>query len=88
MDPRVSAMLRRQADEEMLIAQDRSRAAERTLGNIEAWIKHGFDKGWCGEAVCIQHEGTPFTEIEAAAFDRGDDPCLVVVRINAHLSHD
>ena len=58
------------------------------LGNIQAWMKHGFDKGWCGEPTCIQHEGTPFTEIEAAAFDRGDDPCLVVVRINAHLAHD
>ena len=29
MDPRVSAMLRRQADEEMLVAQDRSRTADR-----------------------------------------------------------
>ena len=88
MDPRVSAMLRRQADEETILAQDRSRAAERTLGDIQAWIKHGVEKGWCGEPTCIQHEGTPFTDLEAVALDRGDDPCVVVVRLWAHLDHD
>jgi len=88
MDPRVSAMLRRQAEEEMLVAQDRNRTADRALSTLKGWLKHGIDAGFCGEVLCIQHEGTPFTEIEAAALDRGDDPCVVVVRINAHFDHD
>jgi len=88
MDPRVSAMLRRQAEEEMIRAQDRSRTAERALSTLKGWLGYGVDAGFCSEVLCIQHEGTPFTEIEAAAFDRGDDPCVVVVRIHAHLDHD
>ena len=99
MDPRVSAMLRRQAEEEMMLALDRNRGAERALSTFDGWVQHGVDagffdlstyEGWlrhgiavgfCGEELCIQHDATPFTEIEAAALDRGDDPCVPMVRV-------
>ena len=99
MDPRVSAMLRRQAEEETILAQDRSRAAERTLSTFDGWVQHGVDAGFfdlstfdgwlrhgiavgfCGEGLCIQHDGTPFTADEADRFEAGDDPCVVMVRI-------
>ncbi len=99
MDPRVSAMLKRQAEEGMLVAQDRSRAAERTLSTYVGWLKHGVDAGFfdlstfdgwldhgvavgfCGEELCIQHDGTPFTADEAELFEAGDDPCVPMVRI-------
>ena len=81
MDPRVSAMLRRQADEEMLLAQDRSRTADRALSTVKGWLQHGIDAGFCGEALCIQHDGTPFTADEADQFEAGDDPCIPMVRV-------
>ena len=99
MDPRVSAMLRRQAEEETILAQDRSRAAERTLSTFDGWIQHGVDAGFfdlstfdgwlrhgiavgfCGEGLCIQHDGIPFTGDEAEQFEAGDDLCVVMVRI-------
>ena len=79
MDPRVSAMLRRQADEEMLLAQDRSRAAERTLSTYVGWLKHGIDAGFCGPAVCSTHDGIPTSEAEDLLWEE-EDPCVFVIR--------
>ena len=81
MDPRVSAMLRRQAEEEMILAQDRNRGADRALSTFDGWLRHGIAVGFCGEESCIQHDGTPFTADEVEQFEAGDDPCVVVVRI-------
>ena len=100
MDPRVSAMLRRQAEEVMLIAQDRSHiTADRgpltferwvqygvdagffDLSTFDGWLDHGVAVGFCGEELCIQHDGTSFTADEADRFEAGDDPCVPMVRI-------
>ncbi len=45
------------------------------------WLKYGIDAGFCGEGLCIQHEGTPFTADEVELFETGDDPCVPVVRV-------
>jgi len=44
-------------------------------------VTPGVVAGFCGEAVCIQHDGTPFTADEADQFEAGDDPCLPMVRV-------
>ena len=44
------------------------------------WLKLGQELGYCGPLICIQHDGI-FTEDEAEAIDRGDDPCLFGVRV-------
>ena len=84
MAPRVSAMLRRQAEEETFIAQDRERHATKALVTIEGWLRHGIESGFCGEPVCIQHDGTPFTADEADQFEAGDDPCMPMIRVFPH----
>lgn len=81
MDPRVSAMLRRQADEEMLLAQDRGRTAERALSTLKGWLQHGIDAGFCSDAVCSTHNSLPATEEEVELWEAGDDPCIAGVRI-------
>ena len=45
------------------------------------WVRHGIDAGFCSRSVCVTHEGTPYTEAEADAFDDGDDLCCPVLRI-------
>ena len=55
--------------------------ASRRLSTVEGWLRHGIDAGFCGEALCIQHDGTPFTADEVELFETGDDPCVPVVRV-------
>ena len=44
-------------------------------------MRYGVEQGFCSETLCIQHDGTPFTEAEADEFEAGDDPCVPVVRL-------
>lgn len=55
--------------------------ASQALETVEGWLRYGIDAGFCGEAVCIQHDCTPFTADEADQFEAGDDPCLPMVRV-------
>jgi hypothetical protein len=48
---------------------------------FDHWVRYGIDAGFCSRRVCVTHEGTPYTEPEADAFDDGDDPCCPVLRI-------
>jgi hypothetical protein len=48
---------------------------------LHDWLDHGIDAGFCSEITCIQHDGTPFTDLESKAFDRGDDPCIPMIRL-------
>ena len=52
---------------------------------MQDWLQHGIDAGFCGEAVCIQHDGTPFTADEADQFEAGDDPCIPMIRVFPHV---
>ena len=82
MDPRVSAMLRRQAEEEMILAQDRNRTADRALSTFDGWLRHGVAVGFCTHLACVTHAKEDiYTNDEAEQFEAGDDPCVVMVRI-------
>ena len=82
MENNVVQMLRRQDRERADIAEDRQRHPTNSdLDSVQVWIRYGIDAGFCSEVVCVQHDGTPFTEPEADRFDDGDDPCCPVLRV-------
>lgn len=45
------------------------------------WLAIGIEQGWCGPAVCSTHDGIPMTVPEEEEFERGDDPCIHIVRL-------
>ena len=57
-----------------------SRAPRPGLG-FGDWLEQGVRKGWVAEPTCATHQGTPTTEEEDAAWEAGDDPCEVVMRV-------
>ncbi len=48
---------------------------------IEYWVAEGIRRGWIEEPVCSTHDSF-FTEEEAEQFWAGEDPCIVVMRVN------
>ena len=80
MENNVVQMLRRQDRERADLAEDRQQQAIHLTDDVTGWLRYGIDAGFCSEVVCVQHDGTPFTESEADRFDDGDDPCCPVVR--------
>jgi len=51
------------------------------MQDFEAWIKHGFEMGWCGPAICYTHDGIPISEPEQAEMDEGNDSCIHIIRL-------
>lgn len=49
--------------------------------DIDAWLAHGYEQGWCGPPVCSTHDGTPSSEVEDDEFDEGGDPCMHILRL-------
>jgi hypothetical protein len=47
---------------------------------FDEWLEFGFNKGWCGPAVCETHDGLPTSEAEDEEFSEGD-PCVHIVRL-------
>lgn len=45
------------------------------------WYEKGLNNGWCSEMVCDTHDGLPMTDEEMQAWEDGEDPCIVAVRI-------
>ncbi len=45
------------------------------------WIKLGFDRGFCGPPICEMHDGIPHTEKEEDDLEKGQDPCINLVRL-------
>lgn len=56
-------------------------AAEASITSYEAWLEMGKALGYCSEEVCSQHGGMNMTDEEVEAFERGEDPCVFVVRL-------
>ena len=51
---------------------------------IEQWIAYGVANGFCSEAFCDEHEGSPMSETEIELFDTGIEmPCRTSVRLHA-----
>jgi hypothetical protein len=46
----------------------------------DEWIEHGQAHGLDLRRFCAAHE-TPFTKLEADAYENGDDPCIPAVRL-------
>lgn len=44
------------------------------------WVTMGMNYGYCSLPFCQTHDGL-LTEEEIAAFDEGDDPCILVARV-------
>ena len=47
----------------------------------DEWLKYGWDRGYCGPPVCINHDGFPTDEEEEEAWSEGYDPCMHLVRL-------
>ena len=47
----------------------------------EQWLSEGIARGWILPPVCDTHDGGHVLEEEMEAFDRGEDPCIVVLRV-------
>lgn len=45
------------------------------------WLALGVGQGWVSLPVCAVHNGPPLSESESMAFDDGDDPCVLVLRV-------
>lgn len=52
---------------------------------FEEWLEFGFGKGWVSAPYCGTHEGPELTKEEEAEFDKGEDPCIVEMRLTQDL---
>jgi len=48
---------------------------------FEEWLQHGLTQGWVGPTICHTHDGLPMSEEEYEEYDRGDDPCIHILRL-------
>lgn len=48
---------------------------------MEQWLRLGYEKGFCGPALCYGHDGMPTTESEDEDFFDGLNPCFHFVRL-------
>ena len=47
---------------------------------LEEWIELGEQNGWRIVRFCAAHD-IPFPRREAAAFEKGEDPCIGALRV-------
>lgn len=48
----------------------------------EEWLDYGYRRGYCTSPFCDTHDGAPYTADEFEALDRGEDPCVVALRVD------
>jgi len=51
--------------------------------DFEQWLNYGVENGYCSEQFCNTHDGYPLHPTEEQAWDRGDDPCMHLVRLGS-----
>lgn len=49
--------------------------------NFNEWLAIGLDNKWVGPVRCETHDGTDMTDEEMNAWDLGEDPCILVMRV-------
>lgn len=59
----------------------RQMTAAQAPMDFEAWLKRGYDQGWCGPPVCAMHDGVPTSEAEDNELMDGYDGCQHVLRL-------
>ncbi len=53
----------------------------------EAWLRYGWEMGYCGPPICYIHDGLPLTADEEEDWADGGDPCLHIVRLYEDHDH-
>jgi hypothetical protein len=48
---------------------------------FQDWIAMGREHGFCSLPTCSTHDILPMSEEENTEWDKGNDPCCVVVRV-------
>jgi hypothetical protein len=46
--------------------------------DMEQWMMHGYQQGWCGPPVCAIHDGVPMSQEEEESLD---EPCVHIIRL-------
>lgn len=54
---------------------------------FDDWIKLGWDNGWCGPALCLSHDGFPYSDDEDEELNEGHDPCMHFIRLYENMDH-
>jgi hypothetical protein len=49
--------------------------------NFQDWLDIGRKHGFCSLPTCSTHEIVPMSEEEEKEWDKGLDPCQVVIRV-------
>lgn len=49
--------------------------------SINEWLVYGVDKGWVSLPKCATHDGIAGTPEEEDEWEKGYDPCQVVLRV-------
>ena len=50
-------------------------------GTFDAWLEYGWDRGWCGPPVCVDHDGVPMTTEESDLVWDGEEICVFIIRL-------
>ena len=58
-----------------------ARVKERDQSQFWDWLKMGMERKWVTEPYCGTHSGPDLTAWEAQKFARGEQPCVVSVRV-------
>jgi len=49
---------------------------------FEIWLENGIEQKWITNPFCNTHDGDPYmSEEEAQEWEKGGDPCQVVIKI-------
>ena len=51
---------------------------------LDEWLEYGIKNGFCTDQFCNTHDGGPMHKTEEIAWDRGDDPCMHMVRLGSY----
>lgn len=52
-----------------------------TPDDMQHWLQHGIERGWCSDICCATHEGATLTDDEYHAYHSDEDICTFSVRI-------
>lgn len=63
----------------------RSKRSQIDLSTSQSWLEYGWSRGWCGPAVCVDHDGVPMTEEESELVWDGEEICVFIVRLYEDL---
>lgn len=68
------------SDDDKSIEKERARRKEQQ--EFREWLIRGINRGWVTDSFCNTHDGDPFMTLEEEEeWDRGGDPCMVVLKV-------